>query len=101
MTGKGKLVWPSGASYEGNYKENLNHGKGASYEGPMGVTLMAKGSWKLNRRHGIGEQKYQNSDVYEGFWNENKHEGSGRYVWSNGSMYIGTWKAGKMCGRGV
>lgn len=98
MTGKGKVLWPSGASYEGDFSGGYLHGFGilSSSDGSV-----YRGSWKLNIQHGFGEKQYQNSDVYEGTWKEGKQEGSGKYVWSNGNIYIGTWKAGNMCGRGV
>lgn len=98
MTGKGKIIWPTGTSYDGEFSGNYLHGFGTC----TGVDgSVYKGSWRMNTQHGIGRKEYQNLDDYDGCWKEGIREGSGRYAWSNGNYYIGNWKKGKMDGRGV
>lgn len=98
MTGAGKFLWTSGASYEGDISGGHLHGFG-SLIGLDGSIY--KGAWRMNIQHGLGKKKYFNLDTYEGSWKEGVKEGSGRYDWISGDTYIGNWKAGKMCGRGV
>lgn len=98
MTGKGRIIWPTGTSYDGEFSGNYLHGFG-TFTGSDGSVY--RGAWRMNAQHGIGRKQYHNSDVYDGCWKEGIREGSGRYVWSNGNYYIGNWKKGKMDGRGV
>lgn len=98
MTGKGQIIWSSGAQYEGDFAGGYLHGFG-TFTGSDGSIY--RGAWRMNIVHGVGKKQYCNSDIYEGTWKEGVHEGSGRYSWSSGNVYIGSWKGGKMCGRGV
>lgn len=98
MTGRGRIYWPSGATYEGDIRGGFLHGSGTFY-GLEGSVY--KGSWRMNIQHGMGTKTYPNSDIYEGLWREGLQEGIGTYTWSNGNTYIGNWKAGKMSGRGL
>ncbi|KAK1402245.1 hypothetical protein POM88_001850 [Heracleum sosnowskyi] len=107
--GKGKCVWPSGKSYEGDWDK----GNGLEEENADGSVY--RGSWKLDNRHGIGEQKYQNSDVYEagercgrgvykgltgelfdGFWLNGLTNGPGFYRFKGGNCFFGTFTDGKL-----
>ena len=98
MTGKGKIIWSSGAKYEGDFSGGYLHGFGACF-GVDGSVY--RGSWRMNIVHGVGKKQYPNSDTYEGTWKEGVHEGNGKYSWNSGNIYIGIWKGGKMSGRGV
>ncbi|GMP84864.1 hypothetical protein CsSME_00038226 [Camellia sinensis var. sinensis] len=57
--GFGKLQWPSGAVYEGEFSGGYMHGTG-TYVGPD--NLRYKGRWRLNLKHGLGYQVYPNGD---------------------------------------
>lgn len=98
MTGKGCIIWSSGAKYEGDFSGGYLHGFG-TFIGPD--RSVYKGTWRMNIRHGVGRKEYPNSDIYDGSWKEGVHEGNGRYCWNSGNTYIGNWKGGKMSGRGV
>lgn len=98
MHGKGQLVWPSGARYEGDVSGGYLHGFG-TFTGVDGSVYI--GAWRMGVQHGIGRKEYYNLDIYEGTWKEGIREGSGRYAWNNGNIYTGNWKGGKMTGRGV
>ncbi|KAJ7012202.1 hypothetical protein NC653_002310 [Populus alba x Populus x berolinensis] len=97
VTGK-KILWSSGATYEGDFSGGYLHGIG-TLTGLDGSEY--RGAWRMNIQHGLGMKRYSNLDVYEGSWKEGMNEGCGRYSWNSGNMYIGNWKGGKMCGRGV
>ncbi|KAJ4822189.1 Phosphatidylinositol 4-phosphate 5-kinase 8 [Turnera subulata] len=98
MTGRGRIVWSSGAKYEGDFSGGYLHGIG-TFTGPDGAEYA--GAWRMNIQHGLGRKLYSNSDVYEGTWKEGVHDGCGTYSWNSGNTYIGNWKNGKMSGRGV
>lgn len=43
MHGKGKIIWPDGKSYVGDYEDDKKHGEG-TFEWPDGRKYI--GSWK-------------------------------------------------------
>lgn len=98
MTGKGIIIWPSGAKYEGEFSGSYLHGHG-TFTKSNGCVYT--GGWRMNAHHGIGRKAYSNSDIYEGLWKEGIREGSGKFTWNDGSIYIGNWKKGKIDGRGI
>ncbi|XP_047094878.1 phosphatidylinositol 4-phosphate 5-kinase 9-like [Lolium rigidum] len=97
--GQGKTLWPSGATYEGEYSAGYMDGEG-TYVSPDGASSY-KGQWKLNRKHGLGLQTYPSGDMYQGSWIQGQMEGHGRYTWANGNSYVGTMRNGLMSGKGV
>ncbi|KAH9686291.1 phosphatidylinositol 4-phosphate 5-kinase 6 [Citrus sinensis] len=96
--GKGKFSWPSGATYEGDFKGGYMDGIG-TYTGSVGNTY--KGSWIMNLKHGKGTKSFSNGDYYEGEWRRGLQDGHGRYQWKNGNHYIGQWKNGMINGNGT
>ena len=98
MTGKGKIIWPSGAKYEGEISGGYLHGFGTFNYSDGSIY---NGDWRMNIHHGIGQKLYANLDIYDGSWKEGMPEGCGRYFWSSGNSYIGNWKGGQMCGKGI
>ena len=63
--GRGRFTWPSGATYEGEFKGGYMDGTG-TYTAPNGVTY--RGQWVMNLKHGHGVKSYFNGDAYEGEW---------------------------------
>mmetsp|Transcript_950 Transcript_950/g.1306 ORF Transcript_950/g.1306 Transcript_950/m.1306 type:complete len:81 (-) Transcript_950:380-622(-) len=51
MHGYGKLVWPDGKRYEGEYYQDKKHGKGVFYW-PNGNKYV--GMWQNGKQHGEG-----------------------------------------------
>ncbi|KAH9734891.1 phosphatidylinositol 4-phosphate 5-kinase 9 [Citrus sinensis] len=96
--GNGKIRWPSGTVYEGEFSGGYIHGTG-TYIGSDGLTY--KGRWRLNLKHGLGYQVYPNGDVFEGSWIQGAAEGPGKYTWANRDVYLGNMKGGKMSGKGT
>ena len=70
-----KEVYKDGASYEGQMKNGLRHGKG--------VYIFADG------------------EKYEGEFVKGKRHGKGTYIWKNGEKYVGSWSNGKKHGEGI
>jgi hypothetical protein len=60
-----------------------------------------EGEWKDNLRHGKGKYTWANGDVYEGDFLEGKRSGYGRYLFVSGEKYEGEWKNDLREGKGV
>ncbi|ORZ41558.1 hypothetical protein BCR44DRAFT_1423058 [Catenaria anguillulae PL171] len=111
--GRGRMTWPNGDVYDGNYTggkrqgqgmytwkkpksryvgeyhDNMRHGQGAMVY-PDGSRY--KGQWQNGRRHGKGVYVYPNADVYEGEWVEDMKQGEGVYTFvTTGSKIKGIW----------
>ncbi len=70
-SGKGKLVWKSGAKYEGEFENGLPNG--------FGVFTFSKES---------------EADYYEGHWKDHKMSGKGKLVCKDGTKQEGTIENG-------
>ena len=73
--GKGRLTYPNGSVYEGNF--------------------MSGKPW------GRGKATSSNGDSYEGGWKDGKRHNAGEVHYADGSCFVGTFKDGKKHGRGV
>ena len=94
----GPLKYSNGATYRGQYKDGLRHGKG--------VQIKADGScydgfWVKDKRSGQGRQLYKGGDVYTGEWKDDKSEGNGKFVHCDGTTYVGEWNNNKIHGEGI
>ena len=69
MHGHGKLCWPDGRSYEGNYNND--------------------------KKHGIGLHIWADGKKYYGNWEKGKSHGLGIYLSNEGEKKFGVWKNGK------
>lgn len=68
-SGVGKLAYPNGDKYYGQFEHNVAHGEGT--------------------------YKYANGDVYSGQWVQGQKSGQGCYEYaSNKSQLVGTWVDG-------
>jgi hypothetical protein len=80
----------------GTFENGLRNGKGkwefknSSYEG----------EYLRDRKHGFGEQVWQNGTHYVGEFKNDKRHGRGEMIWKDGSHFNGEWIAGKMNGKG-
>jgi len=103
-----KDVVTGSATYEGETKNNLKHGKGTltwddgdkftgEFENDEKVygTFNWKvgdqyiGEWKNSLMHGKGTYTYRNGRKYEGDWFGGYKEGAGKMTWPNGDKYEG------------
>ena len=66
LNGRGKLTWPSGDVYEGN--------------------------WIDDKMNGRGKLVYSNGDTYDGDFLNDKRHGLGKYTCSGGEVFNGLWK---------
>eukprot|EP00607_Mallomonas_marina_P000145 CAMPEP_0182428752 /NCGR_PEP_ID=MMETSP1167-20130531/23342_1 /TAXON_ID=2988 /ORGANISM="Mallomonas Sp, Strain CCMP3275" /LENGTH=223 /DNA_ID=CAMNT_0024611817 /DNA_START=126 /DNA_END=794 /DNA_ORIENTATION=+ len=92
------------ARYEGNYVDGMRTGLGRMVY-PNGDTY--EGEFFENKMQGEGSYTYKKTnDIYSGTWVNNKKQGEGRYefgqdtsilngVWENGQMVTGMWELKK------
>jgi 1-phosphatidylinositol-4-phosphate 5-kinase len=108
-TRRDKFSWPSGATYEGEFKDGASTCTGATGD-------MYKASWSMNLKHGDGRKSYVNGDHYDGEWSSGCRtaraatsgamgpstrgwrtgliHGRGALAWPNGNRYDGGWEDG-------
>lgn len=121
LSGYGVMTWLSGASYIGDWANDLRHGfgiyrtlQGTEYTGGwsegkrhgMGVYINAlgeeyAGEWADGKMDGVGRLSSANGDVYEGCFKNHKFHGIGMYLKPNGSKFIGYCIDGMACGLGI
>ncbi len=98
LNGKGKIKFPKGEEYNGEFKNATVSGNGVMLW-PNGAKY--DGNYDNNKRNGKGVFTYSNGDVFNGEYKDNKRNGTGEYKWKNGDIYTGNWKDGKMDGNGT
>ncbi len=80
------------AVYDGSYVLGSRSGVGKMTFPDGGVYY---GEWSGNQMHGEGTYKYPNGDVYSGEWARGQKSGKGKYLFKYGdSLFDGTWEAG-------
>jgi hypothetical protein len=52
-------------------------------------------------RHGEGEFKWANGQIYEGDFNNDVRSGEGVYHWPSGDKYVGEFENNRMNGQGI
>ncbi|XP_043274503.1 uncharacterized protein [Venturia canescens] len=97
--GKGRIEWPNGAWYEGDFENGYRHGKGMMLDKDRGFLYL--GHWEHDRKHGTGYFTYIDVGSYDGDWIMDKPEGSGIRNYPNGSRYVGKWKGAFRHGTGT
>ncbi len=91
--GFGKMVYPNGDIYEGQWINNLRNGTG-SYKWPNGGIY--EGDWKDGKKDGIGVFKYPDGYIYNGEWKDNKKHGKGVKTHKDGTNLNETWENGNL-----
>jgi hypothetical protein len=94
--GLGKTIYKSsGASYTGNYKNDMFDGEGI-YKFGDGISFHI-GNMKEDAFKGQGKRVYKNYDIFEGEWDNDKRNGIGKkYVKKTGVVTTGVWKDDKL-----
>lgn len=120
LDGGGYLEWPTGASYEGHFKNGMfdGYGKlvsetGAIYEGQY-IEGIAHGEMLISYADGSryegevynylpegkGVMEYPNGDKYSGEFKNGMYEGFGELVKTSGETYTGQFKEHYFNGNG-
>jgi hypothetical protein len=83
------------AKYDGNYKDGLKNGVGKMIY-PNGDFY--EGEWIDNKMQGEGTYTYKKSgDIYSGSWIADKKSGQGTYEFgADSSIMVGTWVDGQI-----
>jgi TolB-like protein len=88
FTNIGSLTVPY-FSYEGEWKENIFHGRGTFTT----REFVYVGEWKDGEYHGWGTFTTREFE-YVGGWNDGKYHGPGTLTYRNGRRDVGMWKNG-------
>ena len=87
--GKGRIVFPEGDHYEGDFYENTLTGEGV-YTYTSGTVY--RGHMINAIRNGYGESSFDNGTSYKGYWEDGLREGEGEQIYQDGFVYKGSWK---------
>ncbi|XP_045511220.1 alsin [Colias croceus] len=101
--GSGKVEWPDGKVYVGQFQLNALCGHGKMDIPGVGIY---DGQWKDNLQNGYGIMKYASGDIYEGYFKDGHPHGhgikkQGDFTSSSATIYTGEWVAGVRQGYGV
>ena len=98
VTGKGKISYPSGASYDGQWAAGvmtgtgtLRNADGSSYTGAV----------VAGKPEGRGEMTYADGYSFDGTWDAGQREGRGKATWADGTTYEGSFKSDQRHGNGI
>ena len=94
----GTWEWDDGAKYVGEWKNDLQHGKG-TYIVEDGTKYV--GEYKDNKKDGFFVVTYPNGDKFVGVFRDDKKSGQGTYNFANGDKYVGEWKDARKHGQGT
>ena len=105
--GKGKLVYPSGNTFVGEWKFNKKNGEGTMEW--IDCKEKYQGNWSDDVPNGVGNLIWleTNNTIrllknrYSGEFQSGVREGLGVFYYSDGSMYEGQWKGNKKHGYAV
>lgn len=99
--GKGKLTFPSGSYYEGNFVMNKKEGYGEYYYKIGNFFEKYEGEWLNDMKNDAkGKYYFENNDQYTGGFVNNAIEGYGICIYYNKSEYKGMWKNNQKNGKG-
>lgn len=96
--GKGKMIWNSGGSYDGDWDHGTIQGSGTYIYSDGGKYV---GQFQNGKRHSYGTYFFPNGAVYDGEWINGERTGYGTMRWSNGDVYEGQWQNSKRNGQGT
>jgi len=104
---KGKVVYPNGAVYDGEWKNQKRHGNGVlvdvngdRYEGMFEEGIPNGFGKRVYAFVMIDHELVKGKRSYEGHWKDGLYDGSGKYVVGNGETYVGEFQNGMYHGRG-
>ncbi|MBQ8194702.1 MAG: ribosomal protein L7/L12 [Oscillospiraceae bacterium] len=96
--GMGTMVYPSGNTYTGEWKNGVRNGNGEYVFASTGEKYV--GEFADGEYCGKGKYYYQAGAVYEGQFMNSERCGMGIITYKDGSRYEGSWVADKRTGYG-
>jgi hypothetical protein len=120
VNGKGVMVYSTGHTYTGSFKDGGRHGEGVLllpgdrkmvgvwendeiveglYTLPDGTIY--EGQWKFREKNGWGKLTYRDGRKYIGEFKSDQRHGKGTMIYSDGRKYEGDFQNGERTGRGT
>jgi hypothetical protein len=97
LTGHGQMTSSDGASYRGQYRNNLRHGTGTKI---YADGSKYSGEWTDDKSHGQGTADYTDNTRYTGQWIKDKRDGKGTLLHlASGMRFEGEWSADRPSGK--
>jgi hypothetical protein len=96
--GRGVYNYPSGDTYNGDWKSGLRHGVGILQEKDRSVY---EGEWFADKPHGFGVLDYPNGDHFEGAWVDGLKEGQGVHFYFSMAKRVHTKRCAALAPRGL
>jgi len=93
--GYGKVTFPTGDVYEGNWENGWRSGHGRS---TFASGDIYEGNWENSKFSGHGKFAYASGAIYEGNWENGKRNGQGKHTSASGVVQDGEWKDGNFKG---
>jgi hypothetical protein len=104
---QGTLVFKSGDTYVGGFKDDKFDGKGKLTYSPRDPLkrISYEGGFRSGKRHGSGKFVWSNGAVYEGTYIDDERIGFGRLIFDRNDPfqrleYKGQWERSVMSGHG-
>jgi hypothetical protein len=97
LQGCGKVTFPDGDIYEGQFKDGEIHGQGKL---TRVCGEVQEGQFEKGVLHGMGKVILSNGDVYEGQFENGEACGQGKMTYANGDVYEGQFEKGVLRGHG-
>tara|TARA_B100001123_G_C15301358_1_gene1021156 strand:- start:49 stop:1317 length:1269 start_codon:yes stop_codon:yes gene_type:complete len=94
---KGTAIFPGGAEYVGDFKNNMPHGQG-TFTSPEGEKYY--GEWNFGKNEGYGTKIWKDGRKYTGSFKNDLPHGKGTFTSPEGEKYVGEYKEGKRHGEG-
>ena len=120
VNGKGTMVYPTGHTYTGEFKDGLRNGPGVllmpGNRKIVGVWEMGEiregtftqsdgttytGQWLYRERNGQGTMTYPDGRKYTGEFKNDLRHGQGTMIYPDGRKYVGEFHYGERSGKGT
>ena len=95
---RGTALYPGGAKYEGDFKNDIPHGEGTFMYSDGSIYY---GKFKNGKSDGQGIKTWKDGKEYAGSFQNDEPHGKGTFTYSDGSKYVGEFKNGKKDGEGT
>ena len=101
--GKGKFTFSNPkCTFKGTFVDDMATGRGEQ----RGLNYIYEGEWRESRINGVGRCTYfdeggNRTEEYIGQFRDNLKHGYGEYKWANGQVYKGEWECGQLKSTGV
>jgi hypothetical protein len=97
-SGKGKIEYANGESYQGDFVDGIRAGQGSFVSKLKGTAY--EGEWEMDAPNGVGKMTFSDGSVFEGDVMQWRPQGKGVLKSLNGMIYTGEFVEGKATGIG-